>query len=67
MSDTDKPQNVFVRVHDRSGKEFICPLNALKDPATVSPEELLHCFDTAQEAFSDEEIIAIIKSDLQKE
>lgn len=67
MSESEDPKVVFVRVQDRSGKEFICPLSALKNPESITDEELQHCFDTAEEAFSDSEIMAIIRNDLRKE
>jgi len=44
MNDT---QALYVRVYDKAGNEFICPLNALKDPKTASDEELDHCVDDA--------------------
>jgi len=36
---------LYVRVHDKAGNEFICPLEALKDPKTASDEELDQCVD----------------------
>ena len=38
-------QALYVRVHDKAGNEFICPINALKDPKTAPDEELDHCVD----------------------
>lgn len=35
----------FVRVRDRAGNEFICPLSALKDMESASDEELEQCVD----------------------
>lgn len=37
----------FVWVKDRKGNEFICPVNALKDPKKASQEELKDCVDDA--------------------
>jgi hypothetical protein len=37
----------FVRVRDGSGREFICPLEALKDVSKASREELEQCVDSA--------------------
>jgi hypothetical protein len=34
MSESDEMEK-FVRVNDKSGKEFICPANALRDPESV--------------------------------
>ena len=36
---------LYVRVRDNAGNEFICPIEALKDPKTASDEELDHCVD----------------------
>jgi len=36
---------LYVRVHDNAGNEFICPLEALKDPKTATEEELDQCVD----------------------
>jgi hypothetical protein len=57
----------YVRVVDRSGNEFICPVDALKNPDHVDEEELKYCFDSAKEAFSDAEALSIIKADLKKD
>jgi len=38
-------KNLYVRVHDKAGNEFICPLEALKDPKTATEEELNQCVD----------------------
>ena len=64
--DTDKSR-VYVKVVDRKCKEYICPLSALKDPSAATEEELKNCFDSVDEAFSDSEVFAIIKSELQKD
>jgi hypothetical protein len=38
---------LFVRVTDRSGEEFVCPLKALKNPKELTSEELDNCVDSA--------------------
>lgn len=38
---------VYVRVRDLAGNEFVCPIEALRNPADVSPEELDQCVDDA--------------------
>ena len=38
MGDFDRGE-LFVRVKDRSGEEFVCPLKALRNPKELSPEE----------------------------
>ena len=40
---------LYVRVHDKAGNEFICPLEALKDPKTATEQELNQCVDDATE------------------
>jgi hypothetical protein len=67
MTKVKDESNSYVKVVDRSGKEYVCPLNALKDPNNVSEEELKNCFDSVEEAFSDAEVLAIIKSELRKD
>ena len=57
----------YVKVVDRAGKEYVCPLSALKDPNNVTEQELNNCFDSVEEAFSDAEVRAIIKSELRKD
>ncbi len=32
MTEPNNSPTLYVRVTDKSGKEFICPLDALKDP-----------------------------------
>lgn len=38
---------VYVRVKDMDGNEFICPYSALKDPKDATEEELDNCVDSA--------------------
>ena len=33
----------LVRVTDRSGKEYVCPITALRDPNTLTEEEKAKC------------------------
>ena len=37
--------DVFGKVTDTAGNEFICPIDALKDRASASEEELENCVD----------------------
>jgi len=46
MTEKDK-KDVWVRVKDDAGNEFICPLNALKDRGSATDEELDNCVDDA--------------------
>jgi hypothetical protein len=66
MTDSTRKSITYVRVEDRAGNQYICPVEALKDPAQVTEEELENCFDSVEEAFSDTEVLAIIQSDLRK-
>jgi len=38
---------LFARVKDSSGEEFVCPLKALRNPKEPTSEELEHCVDSA--------------------
>jgi hypothetical protein len=57
----------YVRVVDRAGKEYVCRMSALKDPNNATEEELKNCFDSVEDAFSDAEVRAIIRSELRKD
>lgn len=49
MSDVVTPtgRTQFVWVKDKAGNEFVCPLDALKDPKKVSESDLKNCVDDA--------------------
>jgi hypothetical protein len=38
---------VYVRVTDRAGNEFLCQLSKLRDPKNMSEEDLENCVDEA--------------------
>jgi hypothetical protein len=42
---TEKNDDVFVKVKDMAGNEFVCPLNELRNVKNVSEEELENCFE----------------------
>jgi hypothetical protein len=42
-----KKKEVYVRVKDRAGNSFLCPIDALKDPKEATDEELENCVDDA--------------------
>jgi hypothetical protein len=46
MSEKNK-KDVWVRVKDETGNEFICPIDALKDRAKATTEALDECVDNA--------------------
>ena len=46
MRESDR-RKLYVRVKDRSGNDFLCPIDALKDPKSMSEEELTDCVDDA--------------------
>lgn len=66
MKEPEDKLSAYVVVEDRSGKEYICPRDALRDPADFTEEELKKCLDSLEEPFSDEEVLAIIKSEFRK-
>ena len=43
----DQPDTKYIRVKDGAGNAFVCPLNALRDPKDLTPEELEECVDVA--------------------
>jgi hypothetical protein len=47
MAEPHKAAKPFVWVKDRKGNEYLCPVDALKDPKKASPEELKDCIDDA--------------------
>jgi len=40
-------EELFVRVKDSSGEEFVWPLKALRNPKELTFEEIEHCVDSA--------------------
>ena len=41
----EKKDDLFVKVRDMAGNEFVCPLNELRNVKNVSDEELENCFE----------------------
>lgn len=41
----EKDENVYVKVKDMAGNEFVCPLNELRDTKGISETELENCFE----------------------
>ncbi len=41
---TESSAGDFVVVKDQSGKEFVCRIQDLKDPSSLSEEERKHCY-----------------------
>jgi hypothetical protein len=46
MSEKEK-KDVWVRVKDEAGNEFICPIDALKNRESATSDELDSCVDNA--------------------
>jgi len=46
MNEQDKKQ-VYVRVRDGAGNQFLCPIEALKDIRKATEQELENCVDNA--------------------
>ena len=42
---TETNENVYVKVTDMAGNEFVCPLNELRDARKISDAELENCFE----------------------
>jgi hypothetical protein len=42
---SEKHENVYVRVKDMAGNDFVCPLNELRDPKSISEAESENCFE----------------------
>ena len=38
---------LYVRVKDKAGNDFICPVESLIDPSEATEEELEYCVDDA--------------------
>ena len=43
----DKEEQVYVKVKDFAGNEYVCPIDALKNMKEVSEEVLDNCVDDA--------------------
>ena len=43
----DREQQVYVKVKDFAGNEYVCPIDALKNMKEVSEEVLDNCVDDA--------------------
>ena len=41
----EKKDDLFVKVKDMAGNEFVCPLNELRNIKNFSEEELEDCFE----------------------
>ena len=42
---TETNENVYVKMKDMAGNEFVCPLNGLRDARKISEAELEDCFE----------------------
>jgi hypothetical protein len=45
MADTDAQHKKYVRLKDKAGSEFLCPLDALKSVKDATEEELRECVE----------------------
>ena len=43
----NRRDRIYVRVKDRAGNQFVCPIDALKNPKDMSEEALAACVDNA--------------------
>ncbi|MEN8689073.1 MAG: hypothetical protein AB1Z20_03095 [Desulfobacterales bacterium] len=44
---SDQKGNLYVKVKDLAGNEFVCPIDALKNPEELSDVDLDNCVDDA--------------------
>jgi hypothetical protein len=44
---SDQNGNLYVKVKDMAGNEFVCPIDALKNPKELSDVDLDNCVDDA--------------------
>lgn len=42
---TESNENVYVKVKDMAGNDFVCPLNELRDATTIGDAILENCFE----------------------
>ena len=42
---TESNEDVYVKVKDMAGNEFVCPLNELRDTSQIGDAGLENCFD----------------------
>jgi len=47
MANKDAQHKKYVRLKDKSGSEFLCPLDALKSIKDATEEELAECVEEA--------------------
>jgi len=45
MADKEAQSKKYVRLKDKAGNEFLCPLDALKSVSKATPEELAECVE----------------------
>jgi hypothetical protein len=38
-------KNLYIRVKDETGNDYVCPIDSLTDPEKVTQEELENCVD----------------------
>lgn len=44
---TENQETLYVKVKDMAGNDFVCPLDELKDPTSISDAELENCVEDA--------------------
>jgi hypothetical protein len=44
---SDAKEDFYVKVKDMAGNEFVCPIDALKNPKELSEVDLENCVDDA--------------------
>jgi hypothetical protein len=44
---TENTETLYVKVKDMAGNDFVCPLDELRDPNSISDAELENCVEDA--------------------
>ncbi|MGD8703855.1 MAG: hypothetical protein PVH26_15565 [Desulfosarcina sp.] len=44
---TETKETVYVKVKDMAGNDFVCPLDQLRDPKSISEAEMENCVEEA--------------------
>ncbi|MEJ2716891.1 MAG: hypothetical protein P8182_07095 [Deltaproteobacteria bacterium] len=55
MEEEEKQPTKLVWVKDKAGNEYLCPVDALKDPENVTEEELKHCVDAVNQVLGSDD------------
>jgi hypothetical protein len=54
MAQEERPTQL-VWVKDKAGNEYLCPIDALRDPKNVTEEELKNCVDAVTQVLGSDD------------